>query len=153
MLITLFLIERERLSQPLLYLSAYIEAHRQEYYELLQRVRTHGDWNAWIVYFLTGVEETAQQALRQTGLLIDLRERYHHQLRDYPKAAGLIDQLFFNPYMTVARAAQVLGVSNPTARKAVERLEQAGVLQETTGREWGRVYLASAISAAIRNPP
>lgn len=153
LLITLFLIERERLSQPLLYLSAYIEAHRQEYYELLQRVRTHGDWNAWIVYFLTGVEETAQQALRQTGLLIDLRERYHHQLRDYPKAAGLIDQLFFNPYMTVARAAQVLGVSNPTARKAVERLEQAGVLQETTGREWGRVYLASAISAAIRNPP
>lgn len=153
LLITLFLIQRGRLSQPLLYLSAYIEARRQEYYDLLQRVRTHGDWNAWILFFLSGVTETAQQALRQTGLLMDLRERYHHQLRDHAKAAGLIDQLFVNPYVTVARAAEVLGVSNPTARKAVELLEQAGVLRETTGREWGRVYLASAISEAIQNPP
>ena len=126
LLITLFLIERGRLSQPLLYLSSYIEAHRQVYYDLLQNVRTHGDWNSWIVYFLSGVTETAQQALGQTGLLMDLRETYHHQLRDLPKAAGLIDQLFVNPYMTVARAAQVLGVSNPTARKAVEALVQAG---------------------------
>jgi Fic family protein len=152
LLITLFLIERGRLSQPLLYLSAYIEARRQDYYGLLQRVRTHGDWNSWIRYFLTGVTESAHQALQQAGSLMDLRERYHHQLRDYPKAAGLIDQLFVNPYMTVARAAQVLGVSNPTARKAVELLEQAGILREITGRDWGRVYLAAAISDAIQNP-
>lgn len=152
LLITLFLIERVRLSHPLLYLSIYIEARRQEYYDLLQRVRTHGDWNAWILFFLIGVTETAQQALRQTGLLMDLRERFHHQLRDHPKAAGLIDQLFVNPYMTVARAATVLGVSNPTARKAVEQLEQTGVLREITGREWGRMYLAGAISEAIQNP-
>jgi Fic family protein len=153
LLITLFLIERGRLSQPLLYLSSYIEAHRQAYYDLLQSVRTHGDWNSWIIYFLSGVTETAQQAIRQTGLLMDLREGYYHQLRDLPKAVGLIDQLFVNPYMTVARAAQVLGVSNPTARKAVEALEHAGVLKEITGREWGRVYLAGAISEAIQNLP
>lgn len=153
LLITLFLFERGRLSQPLLYLSSYFEAHHLEYYELLQRVRTHGDWNAWILFFLEGVTETAQQALRQTGELMDLRERYHQLLQDQPKAAGLIDQLFVNPYITVARAAQVLSVSNPTARKAIELLEQTGVLRETTGRDWGRIYLAEAISQAIQNPP
>jgi Fic family protein len=153
LLITLYLIERGRLSQPLLYLSSYIEAHRQVYYDLLQSVRTQGDWNSWIVYFLSGVTETAQQAIQQTGLLMDLREGYYHQLRDLPKAVGLIDQLFVNPYMTVARAAQVLDVSNPTARKAVEALVKEGVLKEVTGREWGRVYLAGAISEAIQNLP
>jgi Fic family protein len=56
LLITLFLNERERLSQPLLYLSAYLESHRQEYYDALQRVRTDGDWHSWLCFFLKGVE-------------------------------------------------------------------------------------------------
>lgn len=152
LLITLFLIERGRLSQPLLYLSSFIESHRQEYYDLLQRVRTQWDWNSWIIYFLTAVTETAQIALRQTASLIDLREGYQLRLRESPKAAGLIDQLFVNPYMTVKRAAKVLDVSNPTARKAVLQLEQDGILREVTGRDWGKIYLASAISESIQFP-
>jgi Fic family protein len=152
LLITLFLMERGRLSQPLLYLSSYIEAHRQDYYDLLQRVRTHGDWNAWIVFFLTGVKETAQQALRQTSILVDLRESYYKQLLGFPKAANLIDQLFVNPYITVGRAERELKTSNPTARKAIEIMEKSGILRETTGRDWGKVYLASAIADAIQNP-
>src|SRR2546426_4191463 len=63
LLITLFLIERGRLSQPLLYLSAYIEAHRGEYYSGLQAVHTDGDWKGWIRFFLTGVELIAQDAV------------------------------------------------------------------------------------------
>jgi Fic family protein len=152
LLVILFLIERKRLSQPLLYLSAYIEAHRQEYYDLLQRVHTHAAWNPWIAFFLTGVTETALQALHQTRALIDLRERYHQQLRDAPRSLALIDDLFVNPYMTVARAETILGISNPTARKAVELLAQMGILRETTGREWGKIYLAGEISDAIQNP-
>src|SRR5439155_15495394 len=62
LLITLFFVERGRLSQPLLYLSSYIEAHRQEYYESLQRVRTHGDWLSWLRFFITGVTEIATEA-------------------------------------------------------------------------------------------
>src|SRR5205085_9158350 len=72
LLIPLFLIERKRLSQPLLYLSAFIEQHRTDYYDLLQRVRTHGDWESWIRFFLTGVTETARQAVRQADALLDL---------------------------------------------------------------------------------
>jgi Fic family protein len=151
LMITLFLIERKRLSQPLLYLSAYIEAHRQEYYDLLQRVRTHGDWNSWLHYFLRGVEETSKQAVGQAGALLDLREQLHIEIRSRPKAAALIDPLFLNPYMTVSRAAELLNVSLPTARQVVRTLEDSGVLQEVTGRAWGKTYVATRILKLIED--
>lgn len=151
LLITLFLIERGRLSQPILYLSAYIEAHRQAYYELLQRVRTHGDWNSWLLFFLTGVEETSKQAIRQAGALMDLREQLHIQTRHKPKAAALIDPLFLNPYMTVSRASQLLAVSLPTARQVVKVLEDLKILNEVTGRAWGRMYVAGEILKHLEN--
>jgi Fic family protein len=153
LLITLFLIERGRLAQPLLYLSTYIEAHRQEYYDLLQRVRTHGDWNAWLHYFLRGVEETSKQAVRQAGTLLDLREQLLIENRSKPKVVALIDPLFINPYMTVSRAAELLSVSLPTARHVVRTLEESGVIQEVTGRAWGKTYVATRILRLIENSP
>jgi Fic family protein len=153
LLITLFLLERRRLSQPLLYLSAYIEAHRQDYYELLQRVRTHGDWPAWLHFFLAGVAETAQAALRQASNLMDLRETYRARLWKMPRALALLDALFLNPYITVARAAQILHVSLPTARAAVMALQEQGILEETTGGAWRRIYLAAPILRAVEGPP
>ena len=152
LLITLFLTQRGRLSEPLLYLSTYIEAHRHDYYDLLQRVRTHGEWNAWIMFFLAGIKETAQQALRQTSILVDLRENYYKLLLGFPKAANLIDQLFVNPYITVSRAEKELKSSNPTARKAIEIMVNTGILREISGRDWGKIYLAIAIADAIQNP-
>lgn len=149
LLITLFLIERGRLSQPLLYLSAYLEAHRQDYYDLLQRVRTEGDWAGWLHFLLTGVTETAQEGVHLAARLMDLRESFQKRLRVKPKALALLDELFVNPYMSVARAERVLKVSNPTAREAVRVLEQKGMLAEITGRAWGRLYLARPILEAI----
>ena len=151
LLITLFLIERGRLSQPLLYLSAYIEQHRQEYYDLLQRVRTHGDWMSWLRYFLGGVESTAIDAARRTTQLLDLRSQYHERLkkRELFGTLALVDELFVNPYITVARAEKVMGVSNPTARAAVNNLHGMKILREVTGRGWGRIYEASAILKVI----
>jgi len=152
LLITLFFIERGRLSQPLLYLSAYFEAHRDDYYDLLQRVRTRGDWSSWLRFFLTGVTETAQEAVRQAGQLMQLREVFRKQLQDKPKPLALLDELFVNPYMTVARASEVLKVSNPTARQAVMLLQKKGLLKETTGRAWGRLYLARPILQVLEHP-
>ncbi len=149
LLITLFLIERGRLSQPLLYLSAYIERHRKEYYDWLQRVRTDADWTGWLRFFLVGVAETARDAVGRGGRLMELRERWRDRLKDHPKASQLLDALLVNPYMSVARAERVLRVSNPTARQAVARLERAGMLNEITGREWGRLYLARPILRVI----
>jgi Fic family protein len=149
LLITLFLIERGRLSQPLLYLSAYIEAHRQDYYDLLQRVRTRGDWMGWLRFFIAGVTAIALEAVGQAGRLMDLREQFRARLRDKPKALALLDELFLNPYMSVARAERVLKVSNPTARQAVLLLQRKGMLEEMTGRAWGRLYLAKPIMETI----
>jgi Fic family protein len=145
LLITLFLIERKRLSQPLLYLSAYIERNRDQYYALLQEVRTRGDWNSWILYFLRGVADISKEAIERAGRLMDLRERLRRKLASHGNAVRLLDELFKNPFVTVARAEKLLAVSNPTARQAVKRLQDAGILQETTGREWGRLYLAKPI--------
>lgn len=149
LLITLFLVERGRLTQPLLYLSAYIEAHRQDYYRLLQRVRTNGDWAAWLRFFLTGVADTARDSIERARHLMDLREKYRRRLLGKANALALIDALFLNPYITVAKAQEILSVSNPTARQAVGMLVKEGLLKEVTGRKWGQLYVARPILAAI----
>ena len=151
LLIALFLIERGRLPQPLLYLSGYIEAYRREYYEALQRVRTDGDWAGWLRFFLVGVVETAREGVRQAGDLMALREKLRKRLLKQARALTLLDVLFANPYLSVARAAKILEVSNPTARQAVRALIDADVLEEITGRSWGRLYLARPILLAIQS--
>jgi Fic family protein len=152
LLITLFLMERGRMSQPLLYLSAFIDAHKGDYYDLLQRVRTHGEWVPWIRFFLQGVTETATEGGLQAKELHRLREQYRAQLRDKPNALGLVDELFINPYMTISRAAKVLDKTHPTAKAAVSVLEERGILREVTGRQWGRFYVCRPILDALEKP-
>lgn len=152
LLITLFLMERGRLSQPLLYLSAYLEANRQEYYQRLLAVHTDADFVGWVRFFLIGVEQTAREAVRRAGTLMDLREKYRRLLIRKPWALALLDELFVNPYVTVKRAQRLLKTSNPTARQAVGLLQKAGMLEESTERAWGRVYVARSILRVIEHP-
>ncbi len=152
LLITLFLIERGRLSQPLLYLSEYIERHRDDYYRGLMRIRTHGDWHAWLHYFLAGVEWSARRALRQAQQLLALRDEMRTALSAEPRAAKLVDALFENPFVDVKRVEDRLGVSAPTARKTLAALEAAGYIRATSSRARGRQYLADAVLAAIDDP-
>ena len=152
LLVTLFLIDKQRLSQPLLDLSAFIDAHRSDYHALMQRVRTHGDWYAWLRFFLQGVTETARAAAAQAGALQRLRGRYRTRLGDKPNALGLLDDLFTNPYMTISRAAKLLRQSHPTARAAVVQLEENRVLREITGRQWGRFYVCQEVLDALEQP-
>lgn len=152
LLITLFLIERGRLSQPLLYLSEFIERNRDDYYRGLMRVRTHGDWNGWLHYFLAGVEWSARRAVRQARQLLALREDMRASVSAHPRALALVDPLFENPYLDANRIKRLLGVSDPTARKALAALEGAGLIAETTGRSWGRQYLARGVLKAIDDP-
>ena len=152
LLITLFLLERGRLSQPLLYLSAFIETHRQEYYDLLQRVRTHGDWPAWLRWFLKGIEVTARDAAKRAAQLMDLREQYRRQLAGKATMLALLDRLFINPYITILRAAEHLEISQPTAAKAIGELQRRNLITEVSGRQWRRLYLARPILEALENP-
>jgi Fic family protein len=152
LLITLFLLERERLSQPLLYLSSFIEARRQDYYELLQRVRTDGDWMSWIRWFLKGVEVTARDAARRAAQLLDLREQYRQQLTGKAAAISLLDRLFTNPYVTVRQAAEHLHSSQPTAAKAIDELQRQQIVAKVGDRVWRRLYLARPILDVLEGP-
>jgi Fic family protein len=152
LLITLFLIERSRLPQPLLYLSAFIEAHRQEYYDLLQRVRTHGDWSGWMKWFLRGVAETARDAAARAAQLVTMRETYRARIAGKATATRLLDCLFVNPYVNVNRARTLLKCSAPTAGKAIAQLEERSILIEATGRQWNRWYVAREILDVLQAP-
>lgn len=152
LLITLFLIERARLTQPLLYLSVFIEAHRQEYYELLQRVRTHGDWGSWLRWFLRGVELTARDAAARAATLMSMREVNRARLAQKATATRLLDALFVNPYMTTRRARGVLRCTTPTALKAIGDIEAQGILKEATGARRNRVYIAREILSVLQAP-
>lgn len=149
LLVTLFLIERGRLSKPLLYLSSTIEQRRDEYYLRLQRIRTHGEWVEWLVFFLTAVRDTARSAIARSAAILELRDRYRAQLGKDHKALALLDELFVNPYTTVARAAEHLGVTSPTAAKTIRVLEKASMLAEATGGKWGRIWLARPILRVV----
>jgi len=150
LLITLFLIERGRLSHPLLYPSAYIEAHRDEYYGLLQAVRTDGAWEPWLLFFADAVRESAERASEQARALMALREQYRWKVSG--NARRLVDDLFRTPFVTVPEAQQALGVSNATARNAVRELQEWGMLEELAARRWPRAYIARPILDAIQEP-
>ena len=150
LLITLFLIERERLTRPLLYLSAFFEGHRDEYYTLLQRVRTHAEWAPWLTFFAVGVHETAERATRQARALIVHYERDRKKVKGH--ALRLADELFRTPAMTVPEAQRILEVINPTARRAVRELEARELLAEWAESHWPRVYLAQHVLDAVLHP-
>ena len=149
-LIVLFLASRGRLSQPLLYLSAYLEAHRREYYTLLQRVRTHGEWRPWLLFFADGVRETAQRARTQARILLRQRARYCAEAEGMPHA--LVDELFVSPFIAVRDVRRALAVSDGTARRAVRALESHGLITLIEGTNRPRVYVASSILDAIEEP-
>jgi Fic family protein len=153
LLISMFLCERGLLPAPLLYLSAYFERTRSDYYDLLMRVSTHGDWSAWLRYFLEGVRAQATEAVEDSQRLLGLRESCRATLiaaNARPTAIKLLDSLFANPYITARTASTQLKVSDPTARAAISDLLAHGVLEEISGRRWGQVFLATNILAALQ---
>jgi len=153
LLVPLFLQGRGLLPQPLLYLSAYFERSRSDYYEKLFRVSTHGDWNGWIFYFLTGVSIQAQEAADLADRLLALHNRYREDLQAKHVTANvlaLIDALFENPLMYTSRAETALGVSAPTARATIKVLEDHGVLREISNRKWRKIYRADEIYSLLR---
>ena len=151
-LITLFLIERGRLAHPLLYLSAWFEGRREQYYRLLQRVRTHGEWEPWLRFFVTGVRETAEQAVVQARVLLTLRDDYRARVKG--QRVELVDELFRYPCITVPEVERALSVSAATARRTLRAVEDAGVIAELEldHDRHPRVYVARALVDALQRP-
>ena len=148
LLIPLLLCERNILTKPLLYLSAYLERHRAQYMDLLLRVSQKGDWERWIEFFLTGVAEQAIDGVERATKLMILWQDYRKRLqtaRMSVLAQNLVDQLFHQPAMSVGLAQQVLRVSFASAQNNIMRLVKLGILQEMTGRKRDRIFIAPEI--------
>jgi Fic family protein len=150
LLVTLFLIDRKRLARPLLYLSAYLEGHRDEYYILLQRVRTHGEWTPWLQFFLDGVRQTAERATVQARALIRHYDTCHSLLTG--DALAIADESFRTPCLTAPFAVKALGFSKSAARSAVAELVGKGLLEERDTQSRPRVYLARPVLNAVLHP-
>jgi len=132
------------LGQPLLYLSLYFKRRRGEYYDHLNRVRTDGDWEAWLVFFADGVTEIAEGAVstakRLVTLVQDGRERIRGVGRGAATALQVHEALQREPVTTIPRLAQRTGLSVPGATAALGRLVGLGLVAEVSGRQRGRVY-------------
>jgi Fic family protein len=144
LLVTLLLEHWKLLTKPLLYLSLFFKQHRDEYYRRLDAVRIDGDWEGWLDYFLDGVATIADEAVSSArelfGLVGDDRARVLEHAGTSVAAVRLFELLPRHPIVSVAYAVEQLGVSKPTAGRAVEALEKAGVLVETTGKKRDRSW-------------
>ena len=154
LLVTLFLCHKEVLRAPLLYLSAYLERRRQEYYDGLLNVSVTGDWLPWLRYFLTGVTEQAQDTLLRIRRVRELQDRYRAQLQEV-RASGnvfkLLDELFAMPVMTIPEAARRLDVTTAGARNILKKLHDLDIVQMRTG-VWPRFYVAAELLEIIDAP-
>ena len=155
LLVTLLLCAWSLMPEPLLYMSAYFEAHRQAYYDLLLRVSREGAWEEWLVFFLQGVAAQARDGVGRSEQLQDLRERYRQQVQVERAAARLlqvVDLLFARPVLTVRDVETALDVNFSTAQRYVNRLEEIELVREITGRARNRVYRADEILRTLEGP-
>ena len=154
LLIAVLLEAWQLLPEPLMYVSGYLKAHQAEYYRLLSAIRSAGDWESWVAFFLEAVEASAEDAQRNivaiAALIAADRKRVLGTGASTLQALRLFEMLPTMPKLTVERAQQVLQVSAPTARGAVNALMGVGVLQETTGRSRGQVYAYQAYMELLR---
>ncbi|MFB6372366.1 MAG: Fic family protein [Bradymonadaceae bacterium] len=146
LLVTLLFCAEGVLREPTLYLSLYFKRHREEYYERLQRIRTDGEWEEWIAFFLNGVEDVASQSVDTAQRILQMFDRDRRTIeRELGQAARTTLQvheyLKANPVTTIQDIADETSPSEPTVGKAVQRLEGLDILEEVTGKKRNRVWI------------
>ena len=151
LLITLLLHAERLLDQPLLYLSAFFEKNRDEYYERLLAVSKRGAFGEWIEFFLRAVREQANDAVDRANTLLALRDKYRKEMtaaRQSTLLLSMIDRLFISPVLTIASATRDLDVTYRSAKQNVEKLVAAGILEPMSDRR-NRAYVAPRILALL----
>lgn len=138
LLVTFMLCAGGALSKPLLYLSLFLKQHRDEYYEHLQRIRTHGEWEQWLRFYLEGIGVVAKQATETARRMLLLFEKDRERINDLrtgrTTALRVHDLLRYHAIISIPRAARELEVSKQTAGAAISRLQDLGIVVEQTGK-------------------
>lgn len=153
LLLTLLMLQEKLLPEPLLYLSAFFERHRREYYDHLLAVSQAGRWGPWIRFFLAGVSEQSRVAVRTANELMDLQEEYKTNLRAADasdSAHRFAEHLFSYPAVTIAAVAKDFSLTQKGAGLVVNKLVKAGVLEEITGRRRNGIFLAKRITSIVQ---
>ena len=144
LLITFLLCAEGALSEPILYLSLHFKSHRREYYDHLQRVRTHGDWEGWVRFFLEGVVATSEEAVSTTRKILALFEKHRRGLEKFGRAAGsafrVHEYLQKKPITGIREMERDLGLTYPTVAGALDRMKELGMVKELTGFKRNRVF-------------
>lgn len=145
LLISLIFCSEGLLSQPFFYFSLYLKENRSAYYDALQRVRTSGDWEGWLHFYLAGVEAVARQAADTTLALRGLFQHDQQRVANLGRAAGsamrVYDRLKERIVLTIPRAAQDTGLTWPTVNGALRRLQELGIAREVSGRSRDRTFV------------
>jgi len=132
------------LKRPLLYLSLFFKQHRDEYYRLLDLVRLEGDWEAWLDFFLEGVEQTAKNAVQTAQRLVRLFKEDGGKVQERVPRPGtalrIFDVLCDRPVITLKEVVQRTGLTFATAAKGMGILEELGIAREITGKKRNRVF-------------
>jgi Fic family protein len=141
------------LAEPLMYLSGYLKTYQAEYYRRLSAIRSEGDWEGWVSFFLEGVVAASGDAERSiidlASLITADRKRLLASAKAGPISYRLFEQLPMMPRFSVEHVRQRLETTFPTASAAVKLLEDLGMLTELTGQKKNRVYSYRAYVALL----
>jgi len=154
LLITLFLVEKSILPTPLLYLSAFFENKRSDYYDYLRAVTESSDWIGWLQYFLSGVAKQAQDALDRAERINKKLSLWRVQAAEFSTKTPLliVERLAENPFLTIKKISKEMNIAFTTAQRSVERLEKISILKQVGDGKRDRVYCASDILNILENP-
>lgn len=154
LIITLQLHDNDLLERPNLYLSEYFNRNKATYVDRMEAIRTHGDWEGWLSFFVRGVAQQAEESVDRTLALDALRRRYEEEYGGVQYAKNrLACTLFERPYVTTKVVANILDVERSTAYRAIDALEEEGILEEVTGNERNKEYRAREIFEILEQPP
>lgn len=147
LLITLYLVEKGILKQPILYLSDFFEKNRMLYYDNLMRVRTHNNINQWLKFFLTGVIETAKKGVTTFDGIMQLQKTLEVKIKRLGNRSGdakkVVDYLYTQPVIEVNRVEEIIQKSNVTAYKLIHSLEELEILTKVSGAQRNKLYVFS----------
>jgi Fic family protein len=153
LLLSLLAVHWGLIPQPLLYLSAFFERYRQQYYDLLMSVTTRGEWRTWTEFFLQAVTDQSADAISRTKRLQDLQVQWRGRLtrERSPKPLLLLEHLFEAPVLSIPQAQAVLGTTYRGAQLNVQKLVEHGILRPLGDATYGKLYIAEAILAVLRD--